>query len=276
VRLRISSSKTNLSKTKEHEFTANCSKEFGREVELLGGGDNAELRLESTYTRSTVTTGKPLTDGYHFGETITNDFGRPEEQGFNNVSGLSGWAADGPFAVYVRSEYQHSPSAPALPVGRSRGDLAVRYWHPTVPPPYPVPPDTPTASVDRGRLLDTYVAMNISDWQLSYGKQSLWWGPSEGGGMMLSDNCRSADDVSRQSGHASLARIPGRNSRGVFHRTVFRIRVHVHPCRGWLVSMAKPCTRSLSSTGKDSAGSRRETSNLACRGRPTTVDLATR
>jgi len=49
-------------------------KEFSREVELLGGGDNAELRLESTYTRSTVTTGEPLTDGYHFGQTITNDF----------------------------------------------------------------------------------------------------------------------------------------------------------------------------------------------------------
>jgi hypothetical protein len=30
--------------------------------------------------------------------------------------------------------------------------------------------------------------MNISDWQLSYGKQNLWWGPDEGGGMMLSDN----------------------------------------------------------------------------------------
>ena len=46
--------------------------------------------------------GKPLTDGYHFGQTVVNDFGRPDEQGFNNVSGMSGWAADGPFAVYAR------------------------------------------------------------------------------------------------------------------------------------------------------------------------------
>ena len=30
--------------------------------------------------------------------------------------------------------------------------------------------------------------MNLSNWQLSYGKQSLWWGPDEGGGMMFSDN----------------------------------------------------------------------------------------
>jgi len=164
-------------------------REFVREVELLAGGDNAEFRLESIYTRSTATAGKPLTDGYHFGQTITNDFGRPEEQGFNNISGLSGWAADGPFAVYVRSEYQHSPSTPALPLAAreaiSQFDIGILSY--LIPPPYPVPPDTPTASIDRARLLDTYVAMNISDWQLSYGKQSLWWGPSEGGGMMLSD-----------------------------------------------------------------------------------------
>lgn len=30
--------------------------------------------------------------------------------------------------------------------------------------------------------------MNVSDWQLSYGNQSLKWGPDEGGGMMLSNN----------------------------------------------------------------------------------------
>ena len=77
------------------------AQEFSREVNLLGGGDNAEIRMESAYTRVTEIAGKPLTDGYHFGQTIYNDFGRPEEQGFNNVSGLSGWAADGPFAAYV-------------------------------------------------------------------------------------------------------------------------------------------------------------------------------
>ncbi len=161
--------------------------EFSREVDLLGGGDNAELRLESTYTRSTAIAGKPLTDGYHFGQTITNDFGRPEEQGFNNVSGISGWTADGPFAGYIRSEYQHSPSAPALPA-TARDAISQADFSFAIPAPYPVSPDTPTPAQDRARLLDSYVAMNVSDWQLSYGKQSLWWGPSEGGGMMLSDN----------------------------------------------------------------------------------------
>jgi membrane-associated phospholipid phosphatase len=167
------------------------SLEFGHEVELLGGGDNAELRLESSYTRTTEIVGKPLTDSYHFGETITNDFGRPEEQGFNNVSGMSGWAADGPFAAYVHGEFQHSPSAPALPLAARQAESMADFCcfnASILAPPYPIPPGTPTAAIDRGRLLDAYVAMNLSDWELSYGKQSLQWGSDESGGMMLSDN----------------------------------------------------------------------------------------
>ena len=164
------------------------AKEFSNEMEWLGGGDNAEIRLEQAYTRGTEIVGKPLTDGYHFGQTIVNDFGRPEEQGFNNVTGLAAWATDGPFAIYVRSEFQHSPSAPALPLSARDAISTEDFSHSIVPPPFPVPPDTPTAMIDRGRLLDSYVAMNFSDWQFSYGKQSVWWGPDDGGGMMLSDN----------------------------------------------------------------------------------------
>jgi hypothetical protein len=165
------------------------AREFSREVGLLGGGDNAEVRLESAYTRVTEIAGKPLTDGYHFGQTIVNDFGRPEEQGFNNVSGLSGWAGDGPFAAYVSGEFQRSPSAPALPLAARDAISEADFGRDGgLTPPFPIPPDTPTAAINRGRLLDSYVAMNLSNWQLSYGKQSLWWGPDEGGGMMLSDN----------------------------------------------------------------------------------------
>jgi hypothetical protein len=162
--------------------------EFRNEVDWLGGGNNGELRIESVYTRGTQISGKPLTDGYHFGQTIVNDYGRPEQQGFNNVSGLSAWAAEGPFTIYIRSEYQHSPSAPALPFAAREAIALADFSHSIVPPPFPIPPDTPTPSIDRGRLLDAYVAMNLSDWQISYGKQSLWWGPNEGGGMMISDN----------------------------------------------------------------------------------------
>ena len=163
-------------------------REFSHEIELLGGGDNAEIRLESAYSRSTEIAGKPLTDGFHFGQTISNDFGRPEQQGFNQVSGLSGWAADGPFAVYARAEYQHSPSAGALPLAAREAISVADFRFALSAGPFPVPPDTPTPSTSQAHLLDAYVAMNLSDWQISYGKQSLWWGPDEGGAMMLGDN----------------------------------------------------------------------------------------
>jgi hypothetical protein len=165
-------------------------KEFGPEVVLRGGGENAEIRLESLYTRGTEIAGKPLTDGDHFAQTIVNDYGRPEEQGFNNVTGLSGWAAYGPFAVYARGEYQHSSSAPALPLSARDAVSQADFSQSGVPMPFPVPPGTPTPAFDQGRFLDTYVALNLSDWQFSYGNQSLWWGPSQGGPMMFSDNAQ--------------------------------------------------------------------------------------
>jgi hypothetical protein len=162
--------------------------EFAGELSLLDGGTNAQVRLESAYTRSTQIVGKPLTDGDHFGQTVINDYGRPDEQGFNNVSGMSGWAAYGPFAVYARGEYEHSPSAPALPLSARNAISQADFVRSSVPQPFPVPPDSPTPAFNQGRFLDTYVAMNLSNWQLSYGNQSLWWGPSQGGSLMFSDN----------------------------------------------------------------------------------------
>ncbi|MCU1269503.1 MAG: hypothetical protein JWN74_797 [Acidobacteriaceae bacterium] len=166
----------------------NLQSEFSHEVSLLSGGENGEVRVESVYSRSTEIVGKPLTDGYHFGQTVINDYGRPEEQGFNNVSGLSGWAAAGPFAAYVRAEYQRSPSASAFPLTAREAISQADFGGSIVRPPFPVPSGTPTPSLSRAHLLDSYVAMNLSDWQLSYGKQSLWWGPDAGGALMLSDN----------------------------------------------------------------------------------------
>ncbi|MGO8797267.1 MAG: capsule assembly Wzi family protein [Candidatus Sulfotelmatobacter sp.] len=163
-------------------------KELAGELRLLNGDSNVQVRLESAYTRSTEIAGKPLTDGDHFGQTIINDFGRPEEQGFNDVSGISGWAALGPLAVYVRGEYQHSPWAPALPLSALQAISQEDFSRSTVPQPFPIPPDNPTQAFNEGRFLDTYVALNLSNWQLSYGNQSLWWGPAQGGPLMLSDN----------------------------------------------------------------------------------------
>jgi membrane-associated phospholipid phosphatase len=156
--------------------------EFSQDFELLSGGNNESARVESVYTRFTGISGKPLSEGYQydFGQTLINDSGRPYEEGLNNVTGFSGWATEGTLVAYVSGEYQYAPSAPALP-------QAVRQFI-SLSQQVPVAPPLPISEVIRFQLLDTYVGLTVDNWQVTYGRQSLWWGPGNGGSMMLSNN----------------------------------------------------------------------------------------
>ena len=155
--------------------------EFRDEMETASGEWHVRGRIESVYARVTNVFGQPLTDGNHFGQTLINDYGRPYQEGFNSVDGISAWATAGRWAGYVRAEYQHAPSAPALPDGARQFISSVDNI-PSVPPP------TPISTVNRLQLLDAYVAMNFENWQVSFGKQSLLWSPMQGGPLMFSDN----------------------------------------------------------------------------------------
>src|SRR5712664_2946064 len=155
--------------------------EFRDELEGKGGDGRFRGRVESVYARVTGISGEPLTDGNHFGQTVTNDFGRPYQEGFNSVDGISAWTTAGRWVGYVRAEYEHSPSAPAQPDGARQFIASVD----SIPG---VPPAAPFSAVTRVRLLDAYVGLNFENWQVSFGKQSLWWGPTEGGPLMFSDN----------------------------------------------------------------------------------------
>ena len=42
--------------------------------------------------------------------------------------------------------------------------------------------------INRLRLLDAYVGVNLGNWQLTLGKQSLSWTPAPDGSMLWSDN----------------------------------------------------------------------------------------
>jgi membrane-associated phospholipid phosphatase len=161
---------------------ASLAQEFGEERELLDGGDNTRARVESISTRITEISGKPLAQGYHFdfGQTVINDFGRPYEQGFNNVTGFSGWATESYFTVYASGEFQHAPAAPPL-TASAREVIGNTQF---VPP----PPATPIDQIDRFELQNTYVGMTFNNWEVTFGKQSLWWGPGAGGSMIISDN----------------------------------------------------------------------------------------
>jgi membrane-associated phospholipid phosphatase len=154
--------------------------EFTTEIDELNGTAHRTFLPESVYTRAVSISGPPLTDGYHFGQTISYDFGRPFRRGTNVQAGGSFRASWGSFALYVRAEYQHAPSAPPL-------SDAVRSVIASVDQ-MPVQPATPFQAVNRPILFDAYLTYNLQAWQFSFGKQSLDWGIGEGGGMLFSDN----------------------------------------------------------------------------------------
>jgi membrane-associated phospholipid phosphatase len=154
--------------------------EFDYESGLMNGERNLDAQFESAYSRFLGISGTPLTDNYHFGQTLLNDYGRPYEKGFNAVDGASGYAMAGPFVLYVRGEYQSAPSAPAPTQAMLDFFNRTDNW--------PTGPALPVASINRFRLLDTYLGFNLGNWQFSFGRNSLWWGPSEGGNMILTNN----------------------------------------------------------------------------------------
>lgn len=154
--------------------------EFGYEYQLMDGARNLNAQLESVYSRFLGISGTPLTDNYHFGQTLLNDNGRPYEEGFNAMDGASGYATAGPLVLYVQGEYQYAPSAPAP------SQAVLDFFNRTDG--WPTSPALPVASISRFRLLDTYLGFNLGNWQFSFGKNSLWWGPSEGGTMIFTNN----------------------------------------------------------------------------------------
>jgi len=155
--------------------------EFKEDLESASTVAPFRARIESVYTRFTEISGEPLTNGYYFGQTLINDFGRPYERGFNSVTGFSAWTTAGRWVGYVRGEYQQSPSAPALP---ESARVVISQTFPFLP----APPATPTPSIHQLQLLDAYVGLNFNNWQVTFGQQSLWWGPGEGGPMLFSNN----------------------------------------------------------------------------------------
>lgn len=157
------------------------AREFAREIAVLGGEQNESLALESVYARAMSLSGPILTEGYHLGgQTISYDFGRPFRRGANTLMGASADATLGPLAVFARVEYQHAPSAPALP-GTVLQFISTNDH---------LPLEVPSAfrPVNRADLLEGYVSFNHAGWQISAGKQALSWNVGEGGGMLLSDN----------------------------------------------------------------------------------------
>jgi hypothetical protein len=169
------------------DLQASLQREFSYEENLLDGGRNFTANVESVYARVVSISGPPLTDGYHFGQTISYDFGRPFERGTNGQAGGAVRAAAGPLAIYIRAEYQHAPSAPPLPEA-AREIIASRDI-------VPEPPGAPVEAINRFELLDAYVTLDVHNWQIVAGRQSFSWGPGPGGSLLWSDNAAPVDMI---------------------------------------------------------------------------------
>jgi len=159
-----------LQEALEHEF----SPELNSEVE--------QSAVESVYARTTQIAGAPLRDSYHFGQTFVDDFGRPYGEGFNAISGASGYVQKQAGLLYVRGEYQHGaslggPSAASIATMAGIDRVDVNQFLTQGGP-----------AVNHIRLLDTYVGVSFGRWTGTLGKQSLWWGPATGGAMLYSNN----------------------------------------------------------------------------------------
>jgi membrane-associated phospholipid phosphatase len=168
-----------------YQIYAALAAEFANDLGRFHGSGTSEVGIDSIYTRYLGITGTPLDDGYHFGQTLINDYGRLYGQGSNLVSGASASGAAGPVAFYVRGEYQHAAPLPAYSqeVQQMIGTTDV------TPPQLPIH----TTVIDQFRLLDAYGVFNFKTIQISAGRQSLWWGPGAGGPPNLSDNVEPMD-----------------------------------------------------------------------------------
>jgi hypothetical protein len=153
--------------------------EFATEVARLDGAANVGARVDSVYTRMMGISGTPLRDGYNFGQTIINDYGRPYWTGFNNVTGVTADAEVGPVAFSFQGEYQHAPAMPSDPpqvlAAIAAGNLT---------PPLP----NGTATANQFQLINSAVLLNINNVQFSFGEQSQWLGPGEAGPLLMSNN----------------------------------------------------------------------------------------
>jgi membrane-associated phospholipid phosphatase len=161
------------------KLLAALTEEFKPEAAILDGKTNAGANLDSIYTRSISIAGPPLNDGFHFGQTVINDYGRPYSRGFNAIAGFTTHAEAGPFSVSVQSEYQHAPAVASEPLPVLQATAAVDS---VLPNPDGIP------EISRLRLVQGAAGIAYDNLQISFGQQSLWWGPGNAGPFLFSNN----------------------------------------------------------------------------------------
>src|SRR6187402_787601 len=157
------------------------------EQELAEPNESSQAVLESGYMRVGTIAGPALTDGFHIGQTWTNDFGRPLGRGTSTIAGYSIRAVHGRFFFYNRQELQQTPTIPATTAALSALYFSLdNFGTRETPPPYPI--TTASPSYVRQRPLELYAGVAFDGYSLSFGKQELFWGPTTMGPLSFSSN----------------------------------------------------------------------------------------
>ena len=175
--------------TEAQEILASMLDELRDEVPTNQEARGRVFGLYSGYTRLMGIAGTPLRDSYHIGQTLVNDYGRPYQSGFNNVTGFSTVNEWSRFSFHLRGEYQHSPSAagysPELAAALSNED-GVPYIGPNVP--QDTVPAGPIAAQNPFRLVEATVSFHVLNHEISGGKSDAWLGPGLGSSEAWTNN----------------------------------------------------------------------------------------
>ncbi len=164
------------------EINARLRQELAPE---LNSDSKVYLRTATVYTRLRQIDGNILNDSFHFGQTIVNDYGRPDEPGFNNLTGFSAEARDGRFSLFVRSEFQEAPSVIGYSASVAAQLAAIDET-----------PDVPQTTIPAGlipsqaisRVVEANASAHIWGHEVSFGKSDQWLGPAKGASMAWSNN----------------------------------------------------------------------------------------
>ncbi len=149
--------------------------------------------LESAYGRFGTIAGPALTDGFHLGQTWTNDFGRPLGRGSSMIAGYSVRAVAGRYFFYARQEMQKTPGEPAITEAESNlfnqlDNIPFQLSGTASPPAAIIPPSPAQAASVRQRPIELYAGMAFAGTAVSFGKQEIFWGPTTMGPLSFSSN----------------------------------------------------------------------------------------
>jgi hypothetical protein len=203
-----------------------CESQEIRELRREFGDDSngsGVARLEEMYVRSELIAGAPLTNGFDYGQTIVNDYGRANRQGQNLIAGVQARAGSRWVMSGLRLEYQQAGTdSSQFEVIRGIDGAAAASQR-------------DIRATHRVRLIEGYIGTRVGNLQMSVGNQGVHWGRGYSGAMLMGENAEPLTMLRFRN--AESFRMPWIFSRmGKWRGEFFvgKLNGHVEPFSPWL------------------------------------------